>query len=66
MQKRIQEFFNRKEPNTPISLDETVASGAHVPVAVLAVILIGDGSSQVQDLLLFDVAQLCVRQQLES
>merc|ERR1712012_182220 len=54
VQKMIQEFFNGKEPNKSINPDEAVAFGA----AVQAAILTGEGSSQVQDLLLLDVTPL--------
>merc|ERR1712136_118310 len=54
VQKMIQEFFNGKEPNRSINPDEAVAYGA----AVQAAILTGEGSSQVQDLLLLDVTPL--------
>merc|ERR1712107_855438 len=54
VQKMIQEFFNGKEPNRSINPDEAVAFGA----AVQAPILTGEGSSQVQDLLLLDVTPL--------
>jgi L1 cell adhesion molecule like protein len=50
----IQEFFNGKEPCRSINPDEAVAFGA----AVQAAILTGEGSSQVQDLLLLDVTPL--------
>merc|ERR1711972_95372 len=54
VQKMIQEFFNGKEPCKSINPDEAVAFGA----AVQAAILTGEGSSQVQDLLLLDVTPL--------
>eukprot|EP00743_Colponemidia_sp_Colp-15_P000083 GILK01000098.1.p1 GENE.GILK01000098.1~~GILK01000098.1.p1 ORF type:complete len:666 (-),score=151.51 GILK01000098.1:157-2106(-) len=54
VQQLIQEFFNGKEPNRSINPDEAVAYGATVQAAVLS----GEGSSQVQDLLLLDVAPL--------
>merc|ERR1711871_799344 len=53
-QAMIQEFFNGKEPCKSINPDEAVAFGA----AVQAAILTGEGSSQVQDLLLLDVTPL--------
>jgi len=54
VQQLIQEFFNGKEPCRSINPDEAVAYGA----AVQAAILTGEGSSQVQDLLLLDVTPL--------
>jgi L1 cell adhesion molecule like protein len=54
VQSMIQEFFNGKEPCRSINPDEAVAFGA----AVQAAILTGEGSSQVQDLLLLDVTPL--------
>ncbi|CAH7681747.1 Hsp70 protein [Phakopsora pachyrhizi] len=49
-------FFHRKEPNKSINADEAVAHGA----AVQAAILTGDTSEETQDLLLLDVAPLCM------
>jgi L1 cell adhesion molecule like protein len=54
VQAMIQEFFNGKEPCRSINPDEAVAFGA----AVQAAILTGEGSAQVQDLLLLDVTPL--------
>jgi L1 cell adhesion molecule like protein len=54
VQQLIQEFFNGKEPCKSINPDEAVAYGA----AVQAAILTGEGSAQVQDLLLLDVTPL--------
>lgn len=54
IQQLIQEFFNGKEPCRSINPDEAVAYGA----AVQAAILKGVNSTQVQDLLLLDVAPL--------
>merc|ERR1712066_1170210 len=54
VQSMIQEFFNGKEPCKSINPDEAVAYGA----AVQGAILTGEGSSQVQDLLLLDVTPL--------
>nr|BAB20284.1 hsp70 [Toxoplasma gondii] len=54
IQQLITDFFNGKEPCRSINPDEAVAYGA----AVQAAILKGVTSSQVQDLLLLDVALL--------
>merc|ERR1712137_1019359 len=54
VQALIQEFFNGKEPCKSINPDEAVAFGAAVQAAVLT----GEGSSQVQDLVLLDVSPL--------
>merc|ERR1740125_60494 len=54
VQQLIQEFFNGKEACKSINPDEAVAFGA----AVQAAILTGEGSPQVQDLLLLDVTPL--------
>ena len=51
VQQLIQEFFNGKEPCRSINSDEAVAYSASVQAAILT----GEGSSQVQDLLLLDV-----------
>jgi len=52
VQSMIKEFFNGKEPCKSINPDEAVAFGAAVQAAIL------QGSSQVQDVLLLDVAPL--------
>nr|ANA11230.1 heat shock protein 70 [Dastarcus helophoroides] len=54
IQKMLQDFFCGKPLNLSINPDEAVAYGA----AVQAAILIGDTSSQIQDVLLVDVAPL--------
>ncbi|CAE8713385.1 unnamed protein product [Polarella glacialis] len=53
-QTMIQEFCNGKEPNRTINPDEAMVFGA----AMQAAILTGEGSLQVQDLLLLDVTPL--------
>ncbi|ODM91416.1 Heat shock 70 kDa protein cognate 4 [Orchesella cincta] len=54
VQKLLQDLFNGKELNKSINPDEAVAYGA----AVQAAILIGDKSSEIQDVLLIDVTPL--------
>merc|ERR1711953_433880 len=54
VQRAVKDFFCGKEPCKSINPDEAVAFGA----AVQAAILTGEGSSQVQDLLLLDVTPL--------
>ncbi|KAH8330483.1 hypothetical protein KR067_003928 [Drosophila pandora] len=54
IQKMLQDLFGGKQLNLSINPDEAVAYGA----AVQAAILTGVGSSQIQDLLLVDVAPL--------
>ena len=50
----LQDFFNGKQLNRSINPDEAVAYGATVQAAILS----GEGSEQVKDLLLLDVAAL--------
>merc|ERR1712029_486612 len=54
IQSMLADFFNGKEPCKSINPDEAVAYGAAVQTAILS----GEGSSQVQDLLLLDVTPL--------
>ncbi|XP_030755770.1 heat shock 70 kDa protein cognate 2 [Sitophilus oryzae] len=54
IQKMLQEFFCGKPLNLSINPDEAVAYGAAVQAAILS----GDTSSQIQDVLLVDVAPL--------
>ena len=71
IQKLLQDYFNGKELNKSINPDEAVAYGAAVQgnsfavnrnvqnwLIILAAILCGDKSEEVQDLLLLDVAPL--------
>jgi heat shock protein 1/8 len=50
----LTDFFNGKQLNRSINPDEAVAYGATVQAAILS----GEGSDQIKDLLLIDVAPL--------
>ena len=54
IQKLLSDFFNGKDLNKSINPDEAVAYGAAVQAAILS----GDTSSNIQDVLLVDVAPL--------
>jgi len=54
IQQMLSEFFNNKTLNRSINPDEAVAYGAAVQAAILS----GEGSENVKDLLLLDVAPL--------
>lgn len=54
IQKFLKDFFNGKELNTSINPDETIA----YEVAVQEIILSGDKSENVKDLLLLDATSL--------
>jgi len=56
VQSMIQDFFNGKDLCKSINPDEAVAYGAAVQAAILS----GEGSAQVQDLLLLDVTPLSI------
>ena len=54
VQQLLQEFFDGKQLNKTINLDEAVAYGAAIQAAILS----GDQNSEIKDVLLLDVAPL--------
>jgi heat shock protein 1/8 len=54
IQQLLKKFFNGKELNKTINLDEAVAYGAAIQAAVLT----GDQSEEVKDVLLIDVVPI--------